>query len=164
MKLRQMATAVLRYGEKALLIEKPGGWQHDGPFMAPVGGHLEPDELRDPRAAVLREIREETGLAEHDLEDLTFRYVLQRLKGDELRIQYVYTARCRTDKVTSSDEGQLVWVDCREVPNRLVSAVLRSMWRHYLDHPGLTQPMAGTMTVCEEPRVIWTPLVDPDIF
>ena len=52
-------TGFLTQGDKTLLLWHPrmsafGGW-------VPPGGHLEPDE--DPVTAVLREIREETGLA-----------------------------------------------------------------------------------------------------
>ncbi len=50
------ATGFLVDGSRTLLL-----WHRRLQMWMPPGGHLEPDE--DPVAAVLREIREETGLA-----------------------------------------------------------------------------------------------------
>ena len=49
-------TGFLTQGDRTLLL-----WHRNLRMWVPPGGHLEPDE--DPVSAVLREIREETGLA-----------------------------------------------------------------------------------------------------
>ena len=44
------------------------------PSWCGIGGHFEKDELNDAKAAMLREMGEEIGLFEHDIENLKFKY------------------------------------------------------------------------------------------
>ena len=76
-----------------------------------VGGHLEADE--SPHEGVLREIREETGLA---VRDLRLRGVITFILpawGNELT--FLYTARADTAEVTACDEGTLRWIPVDEI-------------------------------------------------
>ena len=71
-----------------------------------IGGHLEPGE--SPEECVLREIREETGLA---VRDLRLRGVITFILpdwGDELT--FLYTARSDEGEPGECPEGDLAWI------------------------------------------------------
>ncbi len=57
-----------------------------------AGGHFEECELNDAQACVLREMKEELGIDEEDIEGLSLRYItLRRTKG-EIRQNYYFFA------------------------------------------------------------------------
>lgn len=78
-----------------------------------IGGHIEPDEIRDPTAAALRELQEEVEIAPEEISELTLRYVSLRDTGGELRTTFYFTAELRpgTPAPTSCPEGELRWFD-----------------------------------------------------
>lgn len=132
-KVRTMAGAILAKDDRFLLMKRsdtrafyPGVW-------GAVGGHLTPGEIDDPRAACLREIREETGLTGDDIEALDLRYITLRRHGDEIRMMYVYAGTARTfayeDK---TDEGTLHWIQKDAVLDRELSYVMRQVLERYL--------------------------------
>lgn len=164
--LRQMATAFLWRDDKVLLMRKTNSRLHDGAFWTGLGGHLEAEELNRPRQACLREINEESGLAERDIEHLTLRYILLRVKEDEIRQQFVYFGAARRADVVSSEEGELFWVERERLLELPMSRIVACMLEHYLQHPELQSVMVGTMTLHgeSEPRVQWAELKDPGLF
>ena len=91
-----MATAFLYYGNEVLMMKKANSQLYNQEFWSGLGGHLEPEELNNPKQACLREIYEESGLQESDIHDLTLRYVLLRIKEDEIRQQFVYMGKSAT--------------------------------------------------------------------
>ena len=54
--------------------------------------HFEKEELNDARACALRELYEETGIAEEEIENLSLRYITLRRKNDEIRQNYYFFA------------------------------------------------------------------------
>lgn len=78
-----------------------------------IGGHIQPDEIRDPTSAALRELHEEVGIAENEISELALRYVSLRDTGHELRSTYYFTANLRpeTPAPTECTEGELRWFD-----------------------------------------------------
>ncbi|MCD1258223.1 NUDIX hydrolase [Paenibacillus athensensis] len=131
-----------------------------------VGGHMEPEELNDPRSACVREIFEETGLTEGDIAGLELRYVLLRLNGAEIRQQFFYVGHTDCDPRIATCEGDLHWVPRAEVLNRPLPFIFRMLLEHHLCHgtaPG-GHPWVGTAGLngpADTPGVLWTPLVDP---
>ena len=76
-----------------------------------IGGHLEADE--SPEECVLREIREETGLA---VTGLRLRGILTFILpawGNELT--FLYTARTEAEALPECTEGVLEWVPLEKV-------------------------------------------------
>ena len=89
--------------------KKDGDENHDK--WIGVGGKFEPGET--PDACALREVKEETGLTLTD-------YVLRGLiifVSDVwgMEYMYLYTATKWTGRLSDCDEGELVWVDKREL-------------------------------------------------
>lgn len=106
-------------------VRFPGLW-------APVGGHIETDEFDNPRAACLREIHEETGLAPEDISNLSLKYILFRLREEEIRLQYVYFGETKTRRIVDCDEGELHWVKIDEMTRLDTSLAIRYLMEHYL--------------------------------
>ena len=113
-KLRNMTSLYLRQGDRLLLLYRVGSGVVADSYIGTAGGHFEKDELNDARACVLRELYEETGLAEADIRDLRLRYVTLRLKNGELRQNYYFFAELpQASRPFVSNEGRLKWFDLR---------------------------------------------------
>lgn len=104
-------TSVYLYNDKdeILMLYRVGSRVVKNSYIGSAGGHFEKEELNDPRACVLRELFEETGLTEQDIENLALRYVTLRLKKTEIRQNYYYFAKVKTDREIKSNEGNLKW-------------------------------------------------------
>jgi 8-oxo-dGTP diphosphatase len=166
MRLRQMATAFINCGGKFAMMKKTPNKLFDFEFWTALGGHLESDEISDPRKACLREVFEESGLLEKDLSELTLRYVLLRQKDDEIRIQYVFFGNTNKSQLIASDEGKPVWVDEKEIKELKISTIIREMLEHYRDNPNPEAIFIGTLTSYNEdkPTMLWSEMKDPLVF
>lgn len=101
-------------------------------YVGSAGGHFEPSELNDPKACVLREMKEELGLTESDVEGLSLRYITHRLMGEEVRQNYYFFARLKEERELSSTEGNLRWVPMEEIPQLEMPVSAKHMILHYL--------------------------------
>ena len=132
MKLRNM-TSVYLTGERGILcLYRIGSRVVSNRYIGSAGGHFEKEELNDPRACVLREMGEELGLTEQDVEGLRLRYITHRYMKGEIRQNYYYFARLRNDRELSSTEGTLRWVTPEEFPDLPMPVSAKHMILHYL--------------------------------
>lgn len=160
---RVMAAAMLFHGGELLMMKRsmqrtisPGKW-------AAVGGHVEPEEIGDPRSAVLREIHEETGFTPGDIQELKLQYILIRLNGQEIRHQYFYTGYTAHKETTQTDEGDLHWIPLEHVLDREIPFIYRSLLQYHFDHGTPEHIIVGTagLNSQQEPVIHWTELIDP---
>ena len=108
MKLRNMTAIYILKGEKILMLYRQGGKVVNNVYVGTAGGHFEPEEVNDPKACVLRELKEECGLEPEEIKNLTMRYATKRLKDGEIRQNYYYFAEWNAgDKELTSQEGRL---------------------------------------------------------
>ena len=78
-KLRNMTSIYITKGDEMLLLFRQCGRVVSDTWVGSAGGHFEENELNDPRACVLRELKEELGISESGIRNLLQRYVtLQR--------------------------------------------------------------------------------------
>ena len=156
-----MTTAYLCHGDGMLLMQRspereflPGMWSG-------VGGHVEYHEFGDLRAACLREIGEETGLGEDDIEGLTLRYVLLRQRRDELRQQFIYFAAAKTMETCMTEEGVLHWVLSQDVLSKPMTDSNRMMLAHYFTEGPQDLIMVGVLSgEVASPQIRWAPVSD----
>jgi len=148
-KLRNMTSIYLRRGNKFLLLYRVGSRVIGNSYTGTAGGHMEEAELNNPRACVLRELYEETGLTEQDVENLTFRYITLRLKNGEVRQNYYFFADL-ADHVDAetliSNEGELRWFDSSEVENLNMPHSAKYMFLHYIKTGQYTDCLYGGIT------------------
>lgn len=164
MELRLIAAALLFNGDDLLMMKRSEKRTLNPGLWATVGGHLEPSELADPKLACLREIYEETGFEEHDIEQLTLRYVLMRNNKGEFRQQFIYVGRAKRRDFHSTDEGELHWIPTSAILDRPLPYTFRATLEHFVSKPHSPHVWMGSVVrslEVDEPLVVWTPLTDP---
>jgi len=130
--LRNMTSLYLVREDAVLCLYRIGSRVVNGRWIGSAGGHFEPGELNDPRKCVLREMEEELGLTESDVEGLTLRYITHRLMEGEIRQNYYFFARLKADVPLQSTEGNLRWVSYDEIPDLYMPVSAKHMILHYL--------------------------------
>ena len=132
-RLRNM-TSVYLTGEKDILcLYRIGSRVVSNRYIGSAGGHFEKEELNDPKTCVLREMQEELGLSEEDVEGLTLRYITHRLMGGEIRQNYYFFGRLKRDVELQSTEGTLRWVKPEEFPELPMPVSAKHMILHYIN-------------------------------
>lgn len=132
-RLRNMTSVYLRDGERVLLLYRQGGRVVNDLWTGSAGGHFESFELNDARACVLREMNEELGLAESDIENLCLRYItLRRTKG-EIRQNYFFFADIKSaaNKELTSNEGITRWFSLDETKALEMPYTAKFVVEHY---------------------------------
>ena len=130
-RLRNMTSLYLVREDGVLCLYRQGSRVANNKYIGSCGGHFEKEELNDPGACILREMGEELVLTEQDIEGLTLRYITYRLKNGEIRQNYYYFARLKTEKPLSSTEGILRWVPWEEIPGLDMPVSAKHMIGHY---------------------------------
>ena len=133
MKLRNMTSLYLVEEDRILCLYRIGSRVVSNKYVGSAGGHFEPQELNDPRTCILREMEEELGLSESDVEGLTLRYITHRLMEGEIRQNYYFFGRLKEQRELTSSEGDLHWVDFSEIPQLPMPVSAKHMILHYLE-------------------------------
>ena len=157
-KLRNMTSVYITKGDKMLLLFRQGGRVVNDTWVGSAGGHFEENELNDPRACVLRELREELGLGENHIRDLSLRYVtLRRTKG-EIRQNYYFFAKLisEADIDVVSTEGTSRWFSFSELSALEMPYSAKFVIEHYLETGRRTDEMY--VGVADGKQVVFTGL------
>lgn len=155
-KLRNM-TSVYLTGEKGILcLYRIGSRVVSNRYIGSAGGHFEPEELNDPRKCALREMQEELGLTESDVEGLTLRYITHRLMGQEIRQNYYFFGKLKDDRELHSTEGILRWVKEDEFENLPMPVSAKHMILHYLQTGQYDEEIYAGIT--EEKGTVFVPM------
>lgn len=144
-KLRCMTAIYLTCGEQILLLYRQGGRVVNNVWVASAGGHFEEYELNDASACVLRELWEELGIAEEELENLSLRYVTLRRTEGELRQNYHFFAELKdgTERKLQSDEGILQWFSFEELEDLTMSYAAHYVLEHWVQEGQFTNKVYG---------------------
>lgn len=134
-KLRNMTAVYILCKSKILLLYRQGGRVVNNVWVASAGGHFEENELNDARSCVLRELEEEMGLTEKELQDFAMRYVALRRVNGEIRQNYYFFAKVEdeTKLNLTSNEGRLQWFDLSEVQSLEMPYTAKYVVQHYID-------------------------------
>ena len=147
MHLRPMTAIYLTRGDKILLLYRIGSRVVGNSYTGAAGGHIEAEEYRDPKACVLRELQEETGLTEDALDGLRLRYITMRNKAGEIRQNYYYFAALKDGiDVHNSTEGRLEWHDLNALADLPMPVTARHVVDHYIAVGRFTDKLYGGVT------------------
>lgn len=145
-KLRNMTSLYLVDDSGILCLYRIGSRVANQKYVGSAGGHFEPCELNDARACVLREMQEELGLTESDVEGLRLRYITHRLTGGEIRQNYYFFARLREERPLTSTEGTLRWVPYGQIPALEMPVSAKHMILHYVKEGRFTDKLYAGIT------------------
>ncbi len=145
MKLRNMTGIYLSCNGQMLLLYRQGGRVVSNQWIASAGGHFEPEELNDPKACVLRELKEELNLTEDDLTGMRMRYIALRNTKGEIRQNYYFFADLKPEHYSlfTSNEGKCRWVDYADIMNYDMPLTARYVMDHYLRVGKYTDDLYG---------------------
>ena len=132
--LRNMTAIYLLSGDKMLLLYRQGSKVVSDVWIGAAGGHFEKEELNDPKACVLRELKEELGITENMLRDLKLRYIVLRGAKNEIRQNYYFFAELKEEFMGefSSNEGELRWFSFEELTELKMPLSTQFSLEHYL--------------------------------
>ena len=132
-RLRNMTAIYLLKGDKVLLLYRQGGKVVNNVWTGSAGGHFEKDELNNPKACVLREMKEELGLGPEDIEGLQLRYIALRSTKGEVRQNYYFFAELKdsVDENLCSNEGECRWFSLDEIGDLEMPITAKYMMEHY---------------------------------
>lgn len=157
--LRPMTAIYLTRGEKILLLYRTGSRVVGNSYTGAAGGHMEADEFNSARACVLRELREETGLAPDALVGLAMRYVTMRLKDGEIRQNYYFFAELREGvEPAGSNEGQLRWFRRDELAALPMPHTAKQVLMHYVAEGYRTDHLYGVISQVD--GAVFTPMLE----
>lgn len=144
--LRNMTSLYLYNDTGLLCLYRIGSRVANKKYVGAAGGHFEKEELNDPRACVLREMGEELGLKESDVEGLRLRYITHRLVGSEIRQNYYFFARLKKEMKLTSTEGNLRWIPYEEIPKLDMPVSAKHMILHYCEEGRNTDHLYAGIT------------------
>lgn len=132
-KLRNMTAIYLFRDSKVLLLYRQGGKVVSDVWTGSAGGHFENYELNDAKACMLRELHEELGLREEDIDGLSLRYVTLRYVNEEIRQNYYFFANLKecVDDNLSSNEGICRWFPTEEIHSLEMPFTAKFVIEHY---------------------------------
>jgi 8-oxo-dGTP diphosphatase len=149
-----MTGAFLFNNEDVLLMKRSENKNIAPGLWACIGGHVEEGEYPYPELSCMREITEETGITEDQIENLQLRYILLRQTGMEIRQHYIFIGESKTRNMAHCTEGELHWIRFGEIMNREMSLTLRLMLKHYIEHRDYGGIWTGTVLPDKE-EMIW---------
>lgn len=158
-KLRNMTAIYLTQNGRMLMLYRVGS-RVVSPSWCGIGGHFEKDELNNAKAAMLREMGEEIGISEKDIENLRFKYVTLRMKNGEIRQNYYFFADLKDGAEISADcnEGKLEWVELDKVCEKEMPFTAKYMLLHYMSTGRFDDKIYGGVTTPE--GIVFTELTE----
>jgi len=114
--LSTWTVAFLSCGGRYGFLRRADDRAHYPGLWTGLGGRVEPHETADTTAAVLREIEEESGLTDSQIEDLRLRLVGVRRDGNHSEMLLFYSGRATRAPNVVSREGTLEWRRPEDAP------------------------------------------------
>lgn len=133
-RLRNMTAIYLTCKDNILLLFRQGSKVVNDVWVGSAGGHFEPQELNDAYACVMRELKEELGISEDMLGEITIRYVSLYNRPMEMRQNYYFFAELKDMENfdVKSKEGELRWFNINEITELEMPFTSHHVMRHWL--------------------------------
>lgn len=156
MTLKNYSCAFLENDGCFLLMKRAPNREVNSDFWSGVGGKIEPCEINDPYSACVREVKEETGISNKNIEELRLRYIIIRKHKDVIRQSYIYFGKVNTKSFMDTDEGTLYWIPKEELKYKQYTSTYTKMMKHYLSSDaddrnifvGIAESVDGKLKMC----------------
>jgi 8-oxo-dGTP diphosphatase len=138
---RITAGAFLSCGSEVLMMKRglhkemaPGMW-------AGIGGHLEINDIKNPRAIDIietcyREVQEETSIKRSEIIGLQLRYIVVRKVDNEIRWHHHYFGEIRKKiSLPKCDEGEFHWVEKAKILALPMAITGKEAIKHRIHNP-----------------------------
>lgn len=161
MNIRSLSGAFIIEGNDYLMMKRADNRKIAPGMWAGVGGHVEPNEINNPKITCLREIYEETGIEEKEFKKLDLRYIILRRDKAEITLIYYFIGSVQTryyeDK---TQEGKLFWINESKLLDRTMSFEMKNVLEHYLEVGYKSSDInVGTVSLIENrPTMNWNSL------
>lgn len=157
-RLRNMASIYILKNDRMLLLYRQGGRVINDVWIGSAGGHFEEFELNNARACVLRELKEELGITESEIDNMHLRYVTLRRSKGEIRQNYYFFAELKdgVDEERSSNEGISRWFSMSELTSLEMPFTSKFVIEHYLSVGCKTNMVYGG--IADGEKVVFTEL------
>lgn len=97
-----------------------------------IGGKFEEGELNNPLQCVLRELKEEAGIEEKDLDHIHLKYIAVRKEKTYFSQNYIYFANLKKEiNLPICNEGTLEWIEISNVFQLKLPASSLACLKHY---------------------------------
>lgn len=155
---RNIVTAFLFCQEQVLLMKRGEDREIAPGYWFGVGGHMEAEEINNPRRAIYREIFEETGIPNDKLIDFNLKYIAynRNTKEEEVVVNHIFFGNVETKEFVDSKEGQLFWVDKEDVLTKDFHPVLKKILNNYFKN--IKQEVMVGVVGLEDAYTWWYPL------
>lgn len=132
-KIVMCANVFIRKDGKWLMLKRSEQKRFSPGYFHTVGGKIDPDE--DPFTAALREVKEEAGIEVKNmrLEAVTFEIAPVKENRDENWLCFYFSADYDSGEVTQTEEGELVLVDAKDIPQQKLIPSIRAIIHHILN-------------------------------
>lgn len=135
MKFRNIVMALLSHGDQVLVMKRASHKEIGPNSWSGLAGHMEDWELGDPYSACFREIEEESGIRKEDLEELSLGYIIYNRMKEEVIVNHLFFGKVNKKETRASDEGQLYWVDKKELVEMMGIPGINKAMKDYYDQP-----------------------------
>jgi len=133
--------AFLSCENKVLLMKRGLHKELGAGLWAGIGGHLDLEDIKNPRAidfieTCYREVWEEAGIEKSDIRGLTLKYIGVRKVDNEIRMNYFYFGEIENEiPLPKCDEGDFFWVDKGEIINLPMSRTVKEAVKNWVKNP-----------------------------
>ncbi|ALC85137.1 hypothetical protein AM499_04385 [Bacillus sp. FJAT-22090] len=156
-RMRIMTGAYLFFDNKLLMLKRSKERTLASNLWTGIGGHVEANEHNSPEESCFREIFEETGIRENEIEKLELRYILMRRSKNEIRQHYIYFGNTLKNNFLNSDEGTLHWIDLSKILSLEMPLTVKYMLKHYINNPNEQSVFIGSVN---QLKIEWSCLVE----
>ena len=150
-KLRNMTSIYLTKNDRVLLLFREGGRVVNNVWTGSAGGHFEEFELNNAKACVIREMEEELGIKEDDIEGLKLKYITLRFTKGEIRQNYYFFADLKenVNKELISNEGICKWFSVDEISSLEMPFTAKFVLDHFYSIGCMTDKLYVGVTTNE---------------
>ena len=133
MDIKNMSGIYLFCENKVLMMKRiKNDYNGEGKYFS-IGGKFEKEELNNPKKCILRELEEETGIKENQIQDLKMKYLfIRNYNGMVVQNYFFFAELTYMPDLKQCKEGTFEWVPVAEIFDKPLPPSSKVCLEHYL--------------------------------